>query len=150
MATVSAASTNAAKAASTMHINVKPRKSRAKLTPTRAFLWATFLTPLVLLGGYFARPVPRIALPPRTEIVSQNGQMVARRIHSREGVSQLAIGRVGEKPLWTEDFSNEGIIAFSPDGRYIVTESTQAEDLSALIHYKPFVRISLMIVNATH
>nr|WP_309692202.1 hypothetical protein [Armatimonas sp.] len=104
-------------------------KRRTKLPAARVVLWATFLTPLILVGSYLTRPVPRIALAPRTEIVSQNGQMFARRILSPEGVSQLAVGRVGGKPLWTEEFSNEGIVAFSPDGRYIVTESTQAEDL---------------------
>ena len=109
-------------------------KRRTKLPAARVVLWATFLTPLILVGSYLTRPVPRIALAPRTEIVSQNGQMFARRILSPEGVSQLAVGRVGGKPLWTEEFSNEGIVAFSPDGRYIVTESTQG-DLGLWIHY---------------
>ncbi|WP_394795304.1 WD40 repeat domain-containing protein [Armatimonas sp.] len=102
-------------------------KRRTKLPAARVVLWATFLTPLILVGSYLTRPVPRIALAPRTEIVSQNGQMFARRILSPEGVSQLAVGRVGGKPLWTEEFSNEGIVAFSPDGRSIVTESTQGD-----------------------
>ncbi|WP_309713254.1 hypothetical protein [Armatimonas sp.] len=110
--------TTASTRKSTPRVAIKRRK---KISPARVFLWATFLTPLVLLGSYLIRPAPRVALIPRTEIVSQNGQMFARRIVSPDGFLQLAVGRVGEKPLWTEDITSDGVVALSPTGRYLVT-----------------------------
>ena len=98
-------------------------KYRTKQPTIRVLLWITFLTPLVALGSYFTRPVPPVPLAPKTEVVSPNGQIIARRTINSKGISQLAVGRIGEKPLWTEDFSTEGAVAFSPDGRYLVTWS---------------------------
>jgi hypothetical protein len=102
-------------------------KRLVKAIPARVLLWGTFLTPLVLVGSYLTRPVPYVALAPRTEIVSQNGQIFARRILRSDGVSQLVVGRVGEKPLWTEAFPKEGAVVLSPNERYIVTWAARFE-----------------------
>jgi hypothetical protein len=130
VATRAAASTTTATASPQIATIRVATKRRTKIPPARVLLWGTFLTPLVLVGSYLTHPTPQAQLPPRTEIVSQNGQMFARRIVSSEGFSQLVVGRVGEKPLWTEDITSDGVVVLSPDGRYLVTGQDHIETIS--------------------
>ena len=103
---------------------------RLRITPTRAFLWATFLTPLVLLGGYFARSAKVLPLRPQTGIVSQNGQMMASRQVAEDGKEMLWVYPAGmSSSLWIMELPFNSPVALSPDGRYLITGESERDPL---------------------
>ena len=116
-----AAGTGRTSAATTPTVAVVRRSPHVKRTLIRLCLWVNFFIPIVVLGSYFARPVPHPPLVAKNEIVSQNGQMVARRVLGPDGMARLAVGHVGQKPLWTEVIPGDAAVALSPDGRYLIT-----------------------------
>ena len=110
----------------------------------RVFLWATFLTPVVLLGNYFAQPAKVLPLAPQTTIHSQNGAMVASRHLDENGKEILwvlplgmSLGMSPSALLWQIELSFDSPVAFSPDGRYLITGQIVSDPLASLERISP-------------